>query len=71
MTAKEILLEIVCTNEPLSAGALTSRVINHPKWHEKTRRGTYWTVKDALESLVDDGVLRMTEVNMTKKYYAD
>ena len=70
MTLTDILIDLVCTNEPISAGALTSRVINHPQWKEKTRSGTYWNVKDELEKLVEEGLLFSTEVKMTRKYHS-
>ena len=69
MTIRELLLDLVCTPEPLSAGTLTARVNRHQN-RDRSKLTTFWEVKGELEKLFDEGLIHRTDINMSRKYYA-
>ena len=68
MTIRDILLDLVCTNEPLGVGTLMSRVLNHSKY--EGGGGLYPKVQTELDKLCDEGLIYRTEVNMSKRFHA-
>ena len=68
MTIRELLLDLVNTPEPLSAGTLTARVNRHQN-RDRSKQATFLRVERELENLVDEGLIYMTEVNLKRMYH--
>ena len=70
MEITQIIADIVCTEYPLHAGTIMYMVHNHPHY-KPTGKGLDRDVNPALETLVERGVLAVTDINMSKHYHAN